>query len=98
MKKPISEMTPEECNDELVFARFKNLLKRAREKQIAADAAIKRVLQALDDMCIEPDHVPSNAENADNLEQAITCYISYGEYSVAGIMEEIKGAYGKEQE
>ena len=55
-------------------------------------------MQVLDDMCIEPDHVPSIAENADNLEQAITCYIAYGEYSVAGIMREVKEAYGKERE
>ena len=98
MKKPISEMTTEECNDELVFNLLKNLLNRAREAQIKADAAFRSVMQVLDDMCIEPDHVPSNAENADNLEQAITCYIAYGEYSVAEIMREVKEAYGKERE
>ena len=36
MKKPISEMTVEECNDELVFRRFKSLLEKARSMEFIA--------------------------------------------------------------
>lgn len=93
MKKPISEMTPEECSDELVFRRFKDLLERARKKQVEATAATNLVYQALEDMCIEADQIRSDAENASNLEEAISCYIDYGEYSAAGIMKEVRGAY-----
>ena len=96
MKKPISEMTVEECNDELVFRRVKSLLEKARKKQVEATAATALVYQALEDMCIDADQIKSDAENADNLDDAISCFISYGEYSVAGIMREIKAAYGKE--
>ena len=45
-------------------------------------------------MCIDADQISSEAENADNLLQAISCYIDYGEYGVAGIMKEVRGAYG----
>lgn len=96
MRKPISEMTTEECNDELVFRRFKSLLEKARKKQTEATAATALVYRALEDMCIDADQIPSDAENADNLEDAISCFIDYGEYSVAGIMREVKAAYGKE--
>lgn len=96
MKKPISEMTVEECNDELVFRRFKSLLEKARKKQVEATAATALVYQALEDMCIDADQISSDAENADSLEDAISCFIDYGEYSVAGIMREVKAAYGKE--
>lgn len=96
MKKPISEMSVEECSDELVFRRFKSLLEKARKKQTEATAATELVYQALEDMCIDADHISTDAENADNLEEAISCFIDYGEYSVAGIMREVKAAYGKE--
>ena len=95
MRKPISDMTPEECSDELVFNLFEKLLKKARRKQAEATEAIAVVFEALEDMCIDADQVSSEAENADNLQQAISCYIDYGEYSVAGIMKEVRGAYGK---
>lgn len=94
MKKQISEMTSEECLDELTFRHFKNLLLKARKKSIESIAASALVYQALDDMCIDADNIPSNAENADSLLDAISCFIDYGEYSVAGIMREIKAAYG----
>lgn len=90
-------MTSEECLDELTFRRFKSLLEKARKKSVEAAAASALVFQALEDMCIDADRVRSDAENAATLLEAISCYIDYGEYSVAGIMREIKGAYGKEQ-
>lgn len=40
-----------------------------------------------------PDEIPSAAENAENLEEAICCFIDYGEYSVSGIMREVRAAY-----
>lgn len=49
-------------------------------------------------MCIDPDEIPSAAENADNLEEAICCFIDYGEYSVSGIMREVRAAYKEAEE
>lgn len=83
----------EKANDERVFRLFKNLLTRARDAAVKAQAAEAAVFRALDDMCIDPGEVPTDAENADNLGDAVTCFLSYGEYSVAGIMREVKRAY-----
>lgn len=63
--------------------------KKGRRKR----AATKAVFDALEDMCIEPDEISSAAENAENLEEAISCFIDYGEYSVSGIMREVRAAY-----
>ena len=38
------------------------------------------------------------AENAENLEEAICCFIDYGEYSVSGIMREVRAAYKEAEE
>lgn len=90
-------MTPEECLDDLTFRRFKSLLEKARKKAAEAMAASTLVFQALEDMHIDAEQIPTGAENANNLLEAVSCYIDYGEYSVAGIMREVKGAYGKER-
>ena len=91
----ISEMTPEQAADELVFMEFEKALRAAKRKAVAAQTAENEVFKLLQDMCIDPENVPTEAENADCLADAITCYLSYDEYSVAGIMREVRGAYGK---
>ena len=37
-------------------------------------------------------YINTNAENAENLEEAITCYIDYGEYGIKNLMQEIEEA------
>lgn len=92
--KKISEMTPGEALTEQALAVFKRRLEQARKKA----AATKAVFDALEDMCIDPDEIPSAAENAENLEEAICCFIDYGEYSVSGIMREVRAAYKEAEE
>ena len=41
------------------------------------------------DMCIDLD-VHSDAENADTLEEAINCYVQYGEYNLSDLLKEIR--------
>ncbi len=96
MKKRLDDYTPFEAQDELVFSIFERILKRAKTAADKAHAAERMVFKALEDMCIDPDCVPTGAENAENLEEAISCFLNYDEYSVAGIMKEVRGAYGKE--
>ena len=91
--KKISEMTPDEVLTEQALAVFKRRLEQARKKSVESAAATKAVFDALEDMCIDPDEIPSAAENAENLEEAICCFIDYGEYSVSGIMREVRAAY-----
>ena len=90
--KKISEMTPDEALTEQALAVFKRRLEQARKKAVESAAATKAVFDALEDMCIEPDEIPSAAENAENLEEAICCFIDYGEYSVSGIMREVRAS------
>ena len=91
--KKISEMTPDEALTEQALAVFKRSLEQERKKSIESAAATKAVFDALEDMCIDPGEIPSAAENAGNLEEAICCFIDYGEYSASGIMREVRTAY-----
>lgn len=95
-REQISNLTPEQASDELVFMAFEKALRAAKRKADAAQEAENAIFSLLGDMCIDADSIPTKAENADNLKEAIACYLSYGEYSVAGIMREIRAAYGKE--
>lgn len=98
VEKPISEMTVEECMDKMVFRRFKLLLQKARKKQAEATESVALVYSALEDMCIDAVRIKTDAENADNLKEAISCFIYYGEYNVGGIMREVIGAYGENED
>ncbi len=81
-------------SDDQVFCRIRSALTRARATAEKAQAAEQVVFKLLEDACIDPQAVPTSAENADNLEEAISCYLNYGEYSISGLMKEIRGAYG----
>lgn len=91
-EKNISTMSPEECADELAIIELEKLFKKARKKNNEADKALQEVYQAIEDMCIDLD-IPSNAENANTLEEAINCYVQYGEYNLKGLLKEIKEQY-----
>ena len=65
----------------------------AKELQDKATEAEDLIFKALDDLGIDPAKYTTAAENASNLAEAISCYISYGEYSVDGLMKEIRKAY-----
>lgn len=80
--------------DKCVFNTIQNALKRARTAALKAQAAEQNVFELLQAADIDPLEVPTGAENADNLAEAITCHLSYGEYTIPKIMKEIRGAYG----
>lgn len=91
-------MMPEKGTDKPVFAAFEKALKSAKRKAEIAQSAEDFVFRLLEDMRIDAELVHSNAENAENLKDAITCYLSYDEYSLAGIMREVRTAYNPENE
>ena len=95
-REDIPKLTPEQAANELVFMEFEKALKSARRKSVAAHEAARLVFALLDDMCIDADRISSEAENAENLADAITCYLQYGEFSLSKIMREVRSAYGKE--
>ena len=70
------------------------LLQKARKAQQKADELSNAIYQALDDMGIDLD-MPSNAENADCLVDAISCYIQYGEFGCKNLILEIQEQIAK---
>lgn len=91
--KDISEMTDGEVMEELAFYAFQKILENARAKARAAQRAEAKVIQALEDFCLDASEIKTEAENADNLLEAILCYLQYGEYSISGIMKELRAAW-----
>lgn len=69
------------------FSELRRLIQKARKKSIELNDATQAVFDALSDVDL---CVPTDAENADDLEQAINCYIQYGEYSIDELLDEIK--------
>lgn len=70
---------------------LKDKINFAREASLRAGQAVREVFYMLDCMGIDLS-LPTNAENADNLEEAICCYIQYGEYGIENILREIQSA------
>ena len=95
MKKAISELSPLEALDQSVLFVLDRKLQAARNAQKIADRRLQVFFDELENLCIDPSEHPTAAENASTLEEAITCYVQYGEYTRSGLLREIKAAYGK---
>lgn len=94
---PISDLTPEQAMDELTMMEVKRLLQKAKRAYDKAQEAEAAVFQALEDMCLDLE-APSEAENASNLGEAVACYLNYGEFSLSGLLSEIRTQYtGKDR-
>lgn len=75
------------------YKKLRSLIESARKKQIAAQNALGSVMEAIEDLgIIDLSRFETKAENASNLEEAICCYIQYGEFDVDSIIDEIKAA------
>lgn len=59
---------------------------KARKLTIEATEIVSQLLDSFSDDILEAE---SDAENADDIQTAITCFIQYGEYSPEEIWEEI---------
>lgn len=88
----ITKTTAEQALDETMFLELKTLIKKARRAFQKAAEAHMAVFEALEDMRVDID-VPSVAENADNLRDAISCYIQYGEFGLENLLSEIRKHY-----
>ena len=65
-------------------------LKEARRLELAKSVILGSILSNYD-----LEQVPFEAQDADNLEEAIQCYVSYGEFPVSGNLEDFWEAYSK---
>lgn len=71
-----------------------NLILRAKALKDKADKAERAAFDLIGGQSL--DSYPTAAENADNLADAISCFINYGEYNIVGLMEEINNFMERE--
>lgn len=75
------------------YKKLRSLIEDARKKQVAVQNALGSVIDAIEDMgVVDLSRFETKAENANNLEEAIYCYIQYGEFDVDSIIEEVEAA------
>lgn len=72
--------------------KFMNLIENTKKYHDKAQKAQDDLFKYIEEEYPEIDlsDISTNAENADNLEEAISCYCQYGEYSPEKIYEELK--------
>ena len=82
---------------DMTKSEFKKLLERSRKAHIKAELITNELFDKLEqDMGLRISvlsDIPSNAENADNLEEAIQCYMQYGEYDPDLLWDELIMGY-----
>lgn len=89
----ISDMTPEQASDELVLMEVKKLLQKTKKAYKKAQEAEAKVFRLLEEaMCLDLE-VPTEAENANDLGEAIACWLNYDEYTLRGLLSEIRAQY-----
>lgn len=69
---------------------FLSKLQEARELTIIKQGLVDDILQGY-----TFEHIPFEAQNADNLEEAIQCYVNYGEEPISGNLVDFWKAYSK---
>ena len=74
---------------------IRKLIQKARKKSIELNDATQAVFDALSDVDL---CVPTDSDNDDYLEQAINCYIQYGEFSIDELLDEIKQQCKKKED
>ena len=83
----------EESDCDMTKSEFKKLLERGRKAHIKAELITNELFDKLEqDMGLRTSilsDIPSNAENADNLKEAIQCYMQYGEYDSDLLWDEL---------
>ena len=83
----------EESDCDMTKSEFKKLLERGRKAHIKSELITNELFDKLEqDMGLRTSilsDIPSNSENADNLKEAIQCYMQYGEYDSDLLWDEL---------
>lgn len=67
-------------------------LKKCRKIQRTAEDLLHCFLEKIqNEFNTELSEIKTNAENSDNLEEAICCFVQYGEYDEESIWKELEG-------
>lgn len=78
--------------DKEILLEIRTNIKKARKYAKLSEEYETKVFNMLDEIRVDAEAYKTKAENASNLQQAISCYISYNEYSLNGLMKEIENA------
>ncbi len=76
--------------DREILLEIKSNIKKARKYAKLSEEYEAKVFDMLDEIGVDTEVYITKAENAANVQQAISCYISYNEYSLDGLMKEIE--------
>lgn len=72
---------------------FKKILERGRNANLKAERITNELFEKIErDLGIRSNvlsDIPTNSENALNLEEALQCYMRYGEYDIDSLWEEL---------
>lgn len=71
----------------------------ARKYEMCKDNATTMVFNLISELNdnVDLEDIATGAENADNLEEAICCYIDYGEYTIDELIAEITSAVTRKE-
>lgn len=76
--------------DKEILLEIRANIKKARKYAKLSEEYETKVFNMLDEIGVDAETYKTKAENASNLQQEISCYISYNEYSLNGLVKEIE--------
>lgn len=77
---------------------LKKKLIKANELNKKTTAIVDEVFYYLDSLGIDSNGIPTKSYNANNLAEAITCFVDYDEWDIESLMEEIIKAIERNEE
>lgn len=77
---------------------LKKKLLKASELNKKSTAIVNEIFEFLCNKGVDPTEIPSKHYNADCLADAITCFVSYDEWEIEDLMEEIINAIERNEE
>lgn len=77
---------------------FRKLMERSRNYAIKMKETTELLCEKIQETFpdLELDEVETGSYNAEDLEQAIECYIQYGEYDIDSLWKELNDAYNNQ--
>lgn len=77
---------------------FRKLMERSRNYAIKMKETTELLREKIQETFpnLELDEVETGSCNAEDLEQAIECYIQYGEYDIDSLWKELNDAYNNQ--
>lgn len=72
-------------------------IKAARKAYVKAQEQEAAAFSMIENFIGDIENFPSDAENATNLQEAISCFLNYGEYDIKGIEKELHNAIPKDK-